>query len=217
MFDLEQAIADWRDQMLAAGIQTPVPLEELEIHLREEIERLMKTGLGEPQALEIAMQSIGNAKMLKNEFEKDQFTKEARDRKLKQVLFVGSLSAITLLVASMLWFRFGVLKDDLTNAQQMSGLASLAVMIALVVGGRLGYRFFPVISSRRVRDAIGATGGVIVVTIWTYCFNFVLPRHDYTICQLVVAILWIMAVPAGILGGLMLGMETAAWKRLHKP
>ena len=39
MFDLEQSIADWRRQMLAAGIKTPVPLEELESHLREEIER----------------------------------------------------------------------------------------------------------------------------------------------------------------------------------
>ena len=37
MFGLEQAIADWRQQMLAAGIKTPVPLEELEIHLREDI------------------------------------------------------------------------------------------------------------------------------------------------------------------------------------
>ena len=37
MFNLEQAIAEWRQQMLATGIQTPVPLEELEIHLREEI------------------------------------------------------------------------------------------------------------------------------------------------------------------------------------
>ena len=40
MFDLEQAIAGWRRQMLAAGIQSPVPLEELGIHLRDEIERL---------------------------------------------------------------------------------------------------------------------------------------------------------------------------------
>ena len=30
MFDLEQAIAGWRRQMQAAGIKTPVPLEELE-------------------------------------------------------------------------------------------------------------------------------------------------------------------------------------------
>ena len=44
MFDLEQSIAEWRRQMLAAGIKTPVPLEELEIHLREEIEQQMKSG-----------------------------------------------------------------------------------------------------------------------------------------------------------------------------
>ena len=53
MFDLEQSIADWRQQMLAAGIKTPVPLEELEIHLREEIERQMKSGLNEQDAFEI--------------------------------------------------------------------------------------------------------------------------------------------------------------------
>ena len=29
-------MTDWRRQMIAAGIKTPVPLEELEIHLREE-------------------------------------------------------------------------------------------------------------------------------------------------------------------------------------
>ena len=39
MFDLEKAIANWRKQMLAAGIKMPAPLEELEIHLREEIEQ----------------------------------------------------------------------------------------------------------------------------------------------------------------------------------
>ena len=38
MLNLEQKISEWRKQMLAVGIQAPVPLEELEIHLREEIE-----------------------------------------------------------------------------------------------------------------------------------------------------------------------------------
>ncbi|HEY5041998.1 MAG TPA: hypothetical protein VIK53_08340 [Verrucomicrobiae bacterium] len=52
MFNLEQSIADWRQQMLAAGIETPVPLDELEIHLREEIERQMKSGSDKQQAFE---------------------------------------------------------------------------------------------------------------------------------------------------------------------
>ena len=45
MFDLEKAIADWRRLMLALGIKSPVPLEELESHLREEIQRQMQLGL----------------------------------------------------------------------------------------------------------------------------------------------------------------------------
>ena len=54
MFNLEQSLADWRQQMLAAGIKTPVPLEELETHLREEIERQMKSGLPKQEAFEIS-------------------------------------------------------------------------------------------------------------------------------------------------------------------
>ena len=61
MFDLEKAIAEWRRQMLAAGIKTPVPLEELESHLREDIERQMKSGLSAQRAFEIAMENIGQA------------------------------------------------------------------------------------------------------------------------------------------------------------
>ena len=70
MFNLEQSIAEWRKQMLAAGIQTPVPLEELEIHLRDEIERQMKSGLNEQKVFEISAQQIGQAGLLKTEFTK---------------------------------------------------------------------------------------------------------------------------------------------------
>jgi hypothetical protein len=70
MFNLEQAIADWRQQMLTAGIKTPVPLEELECHLREEIERQMKAGFSEQQAFENSASQLGQATPLKTEFRK---------------------------------------------------------------------------------------------------------------------------------------------------
>jgi hypothetical protein len=70
MFNLDQAISNWRQQMLTAGIKTPVPLEELEIHLREEIEQQMKSGLEELNAFEISAQTIGQVKPLKIEFKK---------------------------------------------------------------------------------------------------------------------------------------------------
>ena len=74
MFNLEQAIADWRKQMLATGIKTPVPLEELEIHLREEIEQRTKSGLNEQRAFEISIRQIGQPNVLKNEFKKNERT-----------------------------------------------------------------------------------------------------------------------------------------------
>jgi hypothetical protein len=70
MFDLEQSIAEWRQQMLAAGIKTPVPLEELESHLRDDIERQMKSGTNPQQALENSIQRIGPADELEGEFKK---------------------------------------------------------------------------------------------------------------------------------------------------
>ena len=70
MFDLEKSIADWRRQMQAAGIKTPVPLEELESHLREEIEQQVKSGLDGRRAFEIAAQQIGPPGALKKEFKK---------------------------------------------------------------------------------------------------------------------------------------------------
>lgn len=70
MFDLEQAISDWRAQMLAAGIKAPVPLEELECHLREEFAQHTKSALKEPEAFEIATRKLGQARLLNREFAK---------------------------------------------------------------------------------------------------------------------------------------------------
>jgi hypothetical protein len=71
MFNLEQAIAEWRKQMLAAGIKSPVPLEELEIHLHDQIDREIKSGNSEPKAFELAVAKLGQANPLKNEFNKN--------------------------------------------------------------------------------------------------------------------------------------------------
>ncbi len=72
MSKLEQQIAGWREQMLSAGIQTPVPLEELEIHLREEIGRRVNSGADEQRAFEISVQQMGRPELLNREFNKSE-------------------------------------------------------------------------------------------------------------------------------------------------
>lgn len=70
MFHLEKSITQWREQMLTAGIQSPGPLDELENHLREEIERQMQSGLAATPAFEQAIARMGQARRLKSEFVK---------------------------------------------------------------------------------------------------------------------------------------------------
>ena len=70
MFDLDQAIADWRRQMLAAGIKTPEMLKELEIHLRDDVEHRIRCKLSVEQAFDRAVQQLGSANKLKGEFAK---------------------------------------------------------------------------------------------------------------------------------------------------
>jgi hypothetical protein len=84
MFNLEQSITEWRKQMLDAGIKTPVPLGELEIHLRDEIEQQIKSGLNEQKAFEISIQRIGQPKILKNEF------KKSERKQMKRIIIVSA-------------------------------------------------------------------------------------------------------------------------------
>ena len=86
MFNLDQAVAEWRRQMLASGIKSPVPLEELESHLREDVDLQVRSGASPEQAFERALQSIGNPAALKNEFTKATTTKWTRLQRLKGAL-----------------------------------------------------------------------------------------------------------------------------------
>jgi len=70
MFKLEEAISEWRRQMLSAGIKSPAPLDELQSHLYDEIEQQMKSGIKAQQAFENAVTRIGQANVLKGEFNK---------------------------------------------------------------------------------------------------------------------------------------------------
>ncbi|HEY3760294.1 MAG TPA: hypothetical protein VGN23_00905 [Verrucomicrobiae bacterium] len=69
MFDLEKFITEWRQQMLAAGIH-PTALEELDSHLREEIERQIQMIGNEQRAFELAAERVGHVTPLTAEFKK---------------------------------------------------------------------------------------------------------------------------------------------------
>jgi hypothetical protein len=70
MFDLEQQIRQWRQSLAGAlGGQAEV-VEELEGHLREEVQRLVRSGQSPDRAWEAALSRLGTAHQLAGEFGK---------------------------------------------------------------------------------------------------------------------------------------------------
>jgi len=68
MFNVEVAIANWRKKMLSSGIKAPVPLDELEQHLREEL----AGGCADQKTFDAAIQTMGDPRLLRSEFKKVQ-------------------------------------------------------------------------------------------------------------------------------------------------
>jgi hypothetical protein len=70
MFDLDEAISNWRTEMIRAGIKQDDVLAELEGHLREHFGRLTASGIPADEAFASATRQLGDSQLLKREFSK---------------------------------------------------------------------------------------------------------------------------------------------------
>jgi hypothetical protein len=99
MPDVESQIANWRRDMSSAGIKSTTLLDELEGHLRDDIEHQMRSGEDMERAFAAAAGHIGRARELRSEFQKIQSTlfmnlTPATNRRLRELLVVIALVAI---------------------------------------------------------------------------------------------------------------------------
>ena len=150
MFNLEQAITDWRRRMLSAGIKTPLPLLELEEHLREDVEMQLQAGVPPEQAFEIACRRIGEASSLKAEF-----VKAGRMSALWQPLITLTgllLGGFILCLSSLTFFEM-----QLDTGELLIAFGAVAFTLTAAYGWRYAVPFLPIITSHRKRMAIGAT------------------------------------------------------------
>lgn len=108
MFDLDQAISKWRQQMATGGIKAPDVLDELESHLRDDVAERMRSGLSVEQAFEAAVQQMGTVGGLKTEFAKVGRTNERLRRQLKGIC-CGALAGLLVLASAFSFFRLGMI------------------------------------------------------------------------------------------------------------
>jgi len=220
MFDLEHAIADWRQQMLATGIKTPVPLEELEIHLREEIEQQTKSGLSEQEIFNSAVQKIGQTYVLKVEFEKVSAPMEIQKIiKLAGVICVAVALFFQVFTCSPIVFAFLFahgLKVSLMT--RLLPFAAWAITVATtVLSWKYNHKLLPVIHNQLLRRAVGIMCYVGCL-LWIRFVLLHLPKgvaENFSLGNflLVTFLLGSEWTVMAILGGVGHGLEKAAAKK----
>jgi len=211
MFNLEQSIADWRRQMLAAGIKMPVPLEELESHLREDIAQQMQSGLSAQQAFGIAMKKIGRALELKREFKKVSAPMEMQ----KIIKLAGVICVAVAIFCPLFMFLPFLLAHELNLMTKMLGLAVYATIIAtIVLSWEYNHKLLPAIHNQLLRRAVGIVcyAGCL---LWIRFVLFHLPAgvlHSRSIF-LVLFVFGLECTAIAILGGVGHGLEKAVSMR----
>jgi hypothetical protein len=172
MFDLEESILQWRKQMLAAGINAPMPLDELESHLRDEIDQQIKIGFGEADAFKKAIQEFGQANLLTSEFKKAGgfFWWMGENRRARINRIIGLVWVVycgeSFFHTGRALFGFFSSSDHGFNA----ALLFAPVLAAIYLRGLIGSVLFVcgIARERRIVRGIAtldAVGGVIALTI----------------------------------------------------
>jgi len=206
MFDLNQAISDWRRQMLDSDIKTPVPLDELENHLRDDVEDQMRSGLNAQQAFDTAVLRIGRAGALRGEFSKAGGRRDGQRRRFMRIYYVVFPVFYSVICA------YGLLRIEMNVVQRILGFTAVALTALPLWSTPWFHKVLPVIRDGRIRMTIQIAG----ILSWLVCgllfMNVVLPRLNLSESQIMVTVLWLV-MPVATISGLAYGLGDAAQRQ----
>jgi hypothetical protein len=171
MFNLDLRIAEWRRQMLAAGIRSSEALDELEAHLRAEVEQQKSSGRSDVEAFDIAVQRIGKAGALKNEFKKIGGTPAVLEKLMIGVagIFVGF---IVFLGTVAVFMCYGSTGDRLMAA------AAMICTILVACSWRFAVPFLPMIKNTWKRLVAGLACILFGFGATSFYCNVILPHFE---------------------------------------
>ena len=170
MRDLNVQISKWRTRMAAGGIKSAVVLDELESHLREEIDRQTRLGVEESGAFEIAAQKIGDSELLKSEFAKIRRVKEVP---VGRVVGAACCAAAALYSTVLAPALFTV--SELSFGQRLLGLTAFCLTLLFFTSLRFSHKYLPAIRSRRAR-IVSVSFCAAAGFVWLLLFSNLLPN-----------------------------------------
>jgi hypothetical protein len=179
MSDIEKQIEQWRAGLAESELLGGSDVNELESHLREEIEHLKTSGLADDEAVLVARRRLGDTAALEEEFAKVNPHRRLANRLYWMVMGVLSyfvvwplswhVSAISAYFAYVVGLRGAVL----TSFAHITTIATMAV-IGLLVLRYLAWHCHPRIMAKRISIPIcvGALAACANLALtWTVNFT----------------------------------------------
>lgn len=204
MPELEKNIAEWRKRMAAGGIKKPAVLDELENHLREDIERRTRDGMAPEEAFTAAGQKIGPASALSKEFKR---------------AAIGSVLEKLMLALAVLFLAFGVFLSVVTIIFSYDFLAERVMAFTALSFSLLTACFWsrmiphlPVITHKRKRLSIEVATFLGGYGLAVFYAQLVLPHFEHSPDRVLPAVGFWAGFPVAIGLALACGLERAAKK-----
>lgn len=171
MFNLEQAIADWRHQTAAEGIKGVKVLDELESHLREEIDRQRESGKGEQEAFGIATHQLGDAVLIRDQFRNINNLSPWQERIMIGIcgVFIGFILFLSSVMIVLCYSRW---------TERVIAWTAVGAILLVALFWRRALPWLPVIGNNGLRWAAGLGSIAIGITASNLFLEFILPRFE---------------------------------------
>jgi len=157
MFNLDQAVADWRRQMAAAGIESAEVLDELESHLRDDVERQVCSGAEAQRAFDSAVRRMGSAQALRREFAKSGRADEPRRRRFMKCL------CFTFAAGVLLINTWTLIEFDLSVLERLAGSCAVALAALYLASVPFLHRMLSGVAHARLLGAVKIAGWFVVL------------------------------------------------------
>jgi len=202
MFNLEQSIANWRRELSVSGIDTPRVLDELESHLRGEIQKQLRSDADLERAFASAISRIGSADQLKAEFAKVKAAKKIGAREnLRRWSVIAGISMVYLSLFGSWYFGVRSGKMEITVTDVVLGIGTVAPIFLFERIGRLLAKSLPVINENWI-VVVAMVAIFLGAALFRFCFPAIAPTN---LVHLQIAMLWALSPLIG------LGNCVSAW------
>jgi hypothetical protein len=212
MFDLEKAVTEWRRHMIAGGLTNSDTLDELESHLRDDLNRRIKSGVAPRDAFESAVQEIGLAHHLQAEFANATGPATLLRQKLKVAFLFLIAAAFPGAFAWVICHHF----PQWNAIDRCLSLGGLGAMVLFMCAGLIAHRYLPFSPNarERARAQIKISVGAF---LWIAAVAYlILPHIQPTMDQLIILVIWSFA-PIGMFSGFILGLDETVAQLISLP